>query len=375
MSERNYDMKKVLIFVNSFNVGGVTNFVREIYRNLDRSEYKISFLRLNWNINDFDREIEKNGDRVYYIEDEKLNGIPVLNYKIKQRNMVKKICNAIGTDKFDTAYIHANAVYAIPAARKLGIKNIIMHVHEAVSDFGNNINNSKIMYLLQKNRQRVYNSVNYRVGVSKKACLAKFGIKAKEKFVIIHPPIDIERFNEKIYDKDKIAAEFEIDRKSFNMIHVGRLNRVKNQSFMIEILKEINKTQPAYLHIIGEGELKKQLVEMSEKIGVLDKIHFYPADTNPGIYTIMNCSLLPSFSEAFGMVAVESQLMNVPCFASDKVPEDVDIGLCEFLPLDYTARRWAEIIVGYDYENCNLDKKKAEKFKIDSIIKEVERIL
>ena len=78
-------MKKILVCVNSFNYGGITSLIQDIYRNLDREKYQMSFLRLDWNRNDFDREVISNGDKVYYIENEGLVKVPVLNYYIKQK--------------------------------------------------------------------------------------------------------------------------------------------------------------------------------------------------------------------------------------------------------------------------------------------------
>lgn len=368
-------MKKILVFVNSFNYGGVTSLIQNIYRNLDHSKYKISFLRLNWNINDFDREVIANGDKVYYIENEGLGRVPVLNYYIRQKHMIAKIKKAVGKERFDTAYIHANAVYCIPAAKALGIKNIIMHSHEAVSDFNGNEKKSKLMGYIWNRRMNMYNRlVNFKVGVSNKAIIAKFGEKVinDSNVMVVYPSINMERFNPEIYGNGDC---FDINSNTFNMIHVGRLSPVKNQSFLIDILDETEKIRDAHLYVVGEGDKdKEKLTNYAKEKGVGDKITFLAGDTSPEIYKKMNCSLLPSFSESFGMVAVESQLMGVPCFASTNVPEDVNAGMCTFIDLEKGAKHWAEEILAYDYDNTFLDKEKTREFEIGYIIKKLEGI-
>lgn len=371
-------MKKILVFVNDFTIGGVTSLIQDIYRNLDRNEYRISFVRTVGAVYDFETEVIKNGDKIYCIENEMLNRIPLLNYAVRKNNMVKKVCEAIGDEKYDIAYIHANAAYAVPSAKKLGIPNIIMHVHEAVSDFNGNENKSKITSFVWKNRVKMYNKlVDYKLGDSKKACIAKFGegVVNDPKMMVVNPPINMEKFNPDAYNQEEVERNFQVSKDSFNMLHVGRLCAVKNQKFLIDILKEMKKKRSTALYIVGDGDAdKKLLMEYARDLGVFDDVHFLSGNTTPGIYKLMDCSLLPSFSEAFGMTAVESQLMGVPCFVSENVPEDVDAGMCSFLELNKGAKVWAEKILEYDYENAMIDSEKIKNFDINYTLKKLEEI-
>lgn len=372
-------MKNILVFVNSFNYGGITSLIKDIYRNIDKTKYRMSFVRPDWNHNKFDDEIIGNGDRVFYIQSAALSKIPILNYYIFQKQMVKQIYQAVDKSiKYDVAYIHANARYAIPAAERLGIPNIIFHSHEAISDFKGNEEKSLITRMIWKKRQGMYNRLTtYKVGDSMQACTAKFGKKAvsESSVVIISPPINLERFSPDRYNENDLPDGISINRTEFNMIHVGRLCEVKNQGFMIEILAEMNRKSASHLYIVGEGDTEKEkLLIKAEKYGVSSRVTFLPGNTSPAIYKYMNCSLLPSFSEAFGMVAVESQLMGVPCFASTNVPDDVNVGMCEFVDLDLGAEKWSDIILNYDYDNCSLNTDLVNKFKIESIVERLENM-
>lgn len=370
-------MKKILVFLNSFNYGGVTSLIQDIYRNIDRTKYKMDFIRLDWNRNEFDNEITENGDTVFYINNILLNKIPVLNYAIRRRNMIAQIKHVIGRkEKYDVAYIHANADYAVPAAQKLGIPIVIMHSHEAVGDFKGDEKKSRITAYLWKHRQKMYNrDVTYKVGDSLKACVAKFGdgIIGNQNMKVITPPINFDRFNPDNYLKRDPAISSLIPTNTFNLIHVGRITNVKNQGFMIEILAELNKVLDCRLFIVGDGDTS-HLTDRAKELKVLDEVVFLPGNTSPEIYKYMNCSLLPSFSEAFGMVAVESQLMGVPCFASTNVPEDVDIGMCSFLELEKGALGWATEIAGYDYENKSINEECANSFRIERKIEILEEL-
>ncbi len=371
-------MKKILVFVDTFDFGGVTSLIKDIYRNNNIQKCRMFFVRKNRNINEFDEEIVNNGDTVYYYDDVNLGKIPVLNYKIKSHIMIKRLRKIIGKEKYDVAYIHANAAYCVMAAKKLKIPKIIMHSHEAVSDFGGNEKISKITAFVWNKRVKMYNQlVDFKVGDSKKACIAKFGesVLNEDKMRVIHPPINLDKFNPENYDKEKAVEDFNVDTDSFNMIHVGRLCEVKNQQFMLDILSEIIKTRKCNLYIVGEGDYEKEkLILKAKELGVEKFVHFLPGNTSPAIYTAMDCSLLPSFSEAFGMVAVESQLMGIPCFASTNVPDDVNVGMCSFVDLNKGKESWAKHILSYDYSNCSVNEELAGQFDINVIIESLTKM-
>ena len=368
-------MKNILVCLNNFDVGGVTAVVSSIYKRIDKNNFKMDFIAMKKNSSEFETEILNNGDKIYYISDCGLKHIPFFNYYIREREMIRNILDVVGKRKYDVVHIHANAEVFLTAAKKMNVQIRILHTHEAVTDFRGNEKKSKLTAMIWNSRLKMYNKLStVKAGDSLNACKAKFGdaVVNDPRLQIIYPPVDMEKFNPKAYCKDDIIKEFDIDTSFFNMVHVGRLNPVKNQRFMIDVLREINKIKPSRLYIIGDGDLKDKLKAYAKEQGMEDNVIFLPGNTTPGIYTAMDCSLLPSFSEAFGMVAVESQLMGVPCFASDNVPKDVDIGMCSFMELD--APKWAYNILNYNYDNAQVNDCKKDKFSIDTIINQVSRL-
>lgn len=370
-------MTRILVFVNSFDLGGITSLLQDIYRNLDRSRFSMSFIRPDWNRNAFDAEIIANGDSVYYYEHEFPGQLPVVNYAIYRHNMVKKVCKALkNAPSFDVAYVHSNHSYCLPAAKKLKIPKIVMHSHEAVSDFNGNEEISAITRFLWNRRVKMYNRLaDHKLGDSQKACVAKFGQQVLQdpKMQVIHPAINMEKFNPAAYSRQEAISHFQVDPEKINLIHVGRLCGVKNQPFLIDVLSSLLQTKAACLYIVGNGEDHKQkLIAYAEEKGVLEHIRFLPGDTNvPFLLTAMDVSLLPSFSEAFGMVAVESQLMGVPCIASTNVPRDVDVGMCRFLPIDH-SQVWADAILKNDLGQ--LIPEKSKQFCVDYILEQLSAI-
>lgn len=370
-------MKKILVCVDSFEVGGVTEVIKRIYHNINKNKFQMDFMAVRRLNNDTEKEIVDNGDKIYYLTMPALKSVPYFNYIIRDFYMVKQIKKLIKDEEYVAAYIHAHGNFYLPATKIINIPIRVYHVHEGISDFNGNENKSFITSKLWKKRQKMYNKLSTaKVGDSAKACVAKFGVNTTNDplMEVLYPSVDMEKFNTSSYNEEDIKC-FNINPDSFNMIHVGRLNPVKNQKFLIDILSEIIKIKDSHLHIIGEGDRDKQmLIAYAKEKGVTDKVTFLKGDTSPAIYKAMDCSLLPSFSEAFGMVAVESQLMGVPCFASTNVPTDVDAGICTFLDLEKGAKSWAEAILHYDYANAKINNEKIKEFDIKNIVKRLETI-
>lgn len=365
-------MKKILVCVDDLSVGGVTAVVKSIYENINRDEFSMDFIAVRKLDNDFEKEIVASGDKIYFLKNQPLKNIPVLNYKKQADSMCKQILGVIKKGEYDAVHIHAHPNYFLRAAKKLNIPIRIMHVHEATSDFNGNEKKSKATNLVWKNRQWIYNKyATVKAGDSPKACVFKFGksVEKDNKRVIIYPSVDMDKFNPEKYDKDSIINQFGINTDAFNVIHVGRLNPVKNQRFMIDILEALNKNQLSELYFVGDGTLKQELTDYAKELNLEDKVHFLPPDTTAGVYRAMDCSLLASFSEAFGMVAVESQLMGVPCFASDNVPSDVNVGMCEFLDLELGAEAWAKKMIDYTKEKHMINQELVSQFDIKHNVK------
>lgn len=370
--------RKILVFLDNFDTGGVTSVVRNIYRNIDQTRFEMDFARRNSNLGDFDAEVTKKGNTVYYYSDCGLSKIPVWNYKRRQLYIAKQVISQVRREKkyYDVIHVHANPIIGLYIGMRLNIPIRIMHVHEAVPDFGDNIAKSRIMAYLWKYRKRKYNEwATIKAGDSLKACCVKYGndVVNDKKMKVLYPPVDMLRFNPEQYSSEDVV-EYGVDQQVFNMIHVGRLCAAKNQLFILDILKEMNQRCPAYLYLVGEGPLLESIRNYAKELDVLDRVIFLPGNTTPGLYKLMNCSLLPSLSEAFGMVAVESQLMGVPCFASTNVPEDVDVGMCSFLPLEDGTSKWVDAILGYDYDTCDINSEKLKKFRSEELINSISEL-
>lgn len=142
--------------------------------------------------------------------------------------------------------------------------------------------------------------------------------------ITIKNGILVETFNK----KNKFSLQ-----KNFNIVTVGRLNHFeKGQDLLINAifnLKKNNKS-PVKVYIIGEGESRKYLEELIEKLKLQDTIYLCGSkDQNFLKANLCNYDLFiqPSRVDGFGLTVVEAMCANVPVLVSSgQGPEEITQG-------------------------------------------------
>ncbi|WP_458047769.1 glycosyltransferase [Providencia stuartii] len=126
---------------------------------------------------------------------------------------------------------------------------------------------------------------------------------------------------------------------------VGRLERVKNHEFTINLLSNL----PSYYKLVlaGEGSLRTELENLVLKENLQDRVIFLGGINSVISFLENNVDILlfPSFHEGFGVVAIESQLAGVPIIASTNVPTSTKISnIINYVDLD-DMNSWLDNII------------------------------
>lgn len=113
-----------------------------------------------------------------------------------------------------------------------------------------------------------------------------------------------------------------IDKNCINLLSIGRVEKLKNTYFLLQVLKELVKSNDKY-HLIWIGKPIKKYKEKCLRFikrNHLDKhitfINSIPQNQLRSIYENVDLFLLPSTSEIFGMVLLESIYFKVPVLSS-----------------------------------------------------------
>lgn len=219
-----------------------------------------------------------------------------------------------------------------------------------------------------------------KLGCSEYACKSMYGqdcLKDKRTEVIFNG-IDLDKFNSSKYDKSQLIGKYEVNKSNINFINIGRYTEEKNQLFLIDTFYELNKIRDdIYLTIIGYGELENKIKDHIAKLNLQDKVKLMPHDSCiPEVLSTMDYFILPSLCEGLGIVLIEAQAMGLSCFASNYVPKEANIGLCNYIKLEDGAEKWAEEINDYveNSKNQQIDLDKLIKYDIKNVVKRLEEI-
>ena len=204
-----------------------------------------------------------------------------------------------------------------------------------------------------------------------------------DKVLYIKNGVDEQTFHkDDSISKEEVLKELKVDNEYKNIISfVGKLTHIKGVDTLLKALSIIRDNSILTL-IAGDGELRKELENKAKELK-LNNIVFLgnlPQDELNRIYNIVDLSVVPSRSEAFGLVAAEANMCGAPVVATNVggLPEIVtrDKGLI----IDVDDERNLANSINYilnnknRYNRDNIAKDTKQKYSQETITKKVEKI-
>ena len=188
--------------------------------------------------------------------------------------------------------------------------------------------------------------------------LVKAGL-AEDKIVVRYLGVDTERFAPDPSAREQWARDFNIHPDEIVLSTVSYLRPFKNPQVLVHTCKELAKRKvAARLFVAGDGEMLAALKELSEQLGVEDRIHWLGNVPDPkSLLQASDIFLLASVGEAFGLVLAEAMACGVPIVGSrsGSLVEIVDDGRTGFLATPLDANSFTDAIerLGTDKEMCH----------------------
>lgn len=366
--------KRVLQCIGSLGNGGIENFVFNISKNINKDIFDVDCFVLNKDDKYYYKDMIDNKVNIIYSDRNEIKVFKNIFLFIEILKILKK-------NRYSAIHIHVNTemIPLLIASKLSKIPIICIHSHSAYSPYWNprlfNLK-SKIKIKLQKIFIKII--ATQKLGCSEAACKRLFDNIHEKNVMVIYNGIDIKRFDNRNYDKKEIAKKYNIDSKKKNFIHVGRFDEQKNQIFLLEVFRElVNIRDDIELKIVGYGSLEKDIRKKIKSLNLEDYVEIIDGKSNiPEILSCMDYFLLPSLCEGLGIVLIEAQSMGLQCFASSYIPNEADIGLCEFIDLEIGANNWAKIIdknINRKFKK-SIDKDKLSKYDIKNVTNELEKI-
>lgn len=345
-------MRKVIHVIHDLTTGGAETLVKDYALLINKNKFNLKVICFYRRGSSYETLLEKNKVKVIYLSDYiKIDRTKNIFYKtiftIKMFLVFKKI-----------------------------IKNEnpnIIHSHLAINTlikFSKPSKNTKLYHTVHNEPRILWrkNSIIRRIDFKSTKWLVK---KYKMRFIVLHDDmrkeinqlfgvndsivlnngIDFSRFDKICIKKTTIVRkELKIPQNAFVVGHIGRFMLQKNHDFLVEIFYKIHqKNNNAFLLMIGSGELKNT-IECKLKNYNLENNYLILSNRLdiPDLLNAMDCFVFPSKYEGLGIVLIEAQKMNLPCFISDKVPKYAEISnLVTRFSLNKNEEQWANSIIKY----------------------------
>ncbi|UJF15248.1 glycosyltransferase [Jeotgalibaca sp. MA1X17-3] len=336
---------KILHYIPGFHTGGIESVFLSWYKNINKEEVNFELL-----VRSFDsespmlKEYLEMGGVLHTLQTPSLNPKTMLTFRKQVQTFFKE------HHTYDFLHVHvADDPFVIPAAQKIGIKNIGIHAH--TTGYNESYKSQDLKGMIRKSNIK---RAKYYFACSQEAAdwMFPIEIRKKKQVHIIHNGIDAKSYEFNEETRGQYRKQLNL-KNQFTLIHVGRFSEVKNHPFMLEIFQKVKVKHPnSKMIFIGNGPLFETIEHKIEELRLKDDILLLGARGDVAkIVQAADVFLLPSQFEGLGIAAIEAQAACLPTFVSDRVPQDVAItDLVHFLSLEIPVEEWADQILEHIHD-------------------------
>ena len=333
---------RVLHITEMLSAAGIESFIMNMYRNIDKNKVQFDFLVLRNQKEFYDEEISKLGGRKYYVHSN------ISNTWMRILDEAKQIEKFLKEHHYDIVHIHYTTPLRAPyllAAKRAGVSTRIYHAHSAAVS-----GKSKVKMAVYK----YYRSKIVKWGTDWFGCsIAAAEWIFPQEYVdnnevkIVYNGIDTSRFKYSKEARKRIREELGIA-DEFVLIHTGRFIDQKNQSFVLDIFKDVKrKHAEAKLILLGTGNLLSEVEHKAEKLEIKSDVFFLGVRENVQDYlSAADCYVMPSLYEGLPVAAVEAECSGLPCVLSSNITKEVALtSSIKFLSLNQPIEIWTNEVL------------------------------
>lgn len=326
----------VLHILHSMNRGGAEVMLMNYYRNIDRSRVQFDFLLTEQKRCLFEDEIESLGGRVFRVPLLRMgNPLPYIN---GMKRFLKE------HSEYKIVHSHTSSKSAIPlwVAKLCGIPIRIAHSHNNKSEKGVS---GWVRNFLKIPLKSVATDF-FACGEEAAKWLYGMEMWNSGNVNILTNAIPVEKYEYNVKQRECVRDRYAIQPNTLVLGMVARFSEQKNHMFALDLMKILKKkTCNAKLLLVGDGELKNEIVKKVKNLSLEDEVVMTGVVNDVHNYLqAMDVVLMPSFNEGLGIALIEAQVNGLHCVVSTGVPQEADVtGNVMFLPLD--VKKWVDCIL------------------------------
>lgn len=218
--------------------------------------------------------------------------------------------------------IHAHDWLCYPAgiaAKRATGAPLIVHVHATEVDRTGHCNDSSPIVQIERRGMHEADRVLTVSEHTKNIIINHYGVDP-EKIDVVYNGVDGES-ESVLPEEERVDETKRLKEEGWSIVlFVGRLTLQKGPDYFLEAAKKVLEHRPKTLFVItGSGDMEKQIIERSASLGIADKVVFtgFKRDnTLARLYKSADLFVMPSVSEPFGIVPLESLLNGTPVLVS-----------------------------------------------------------
>jgi glycosyltransferase involved in cell wall biosynthesis len=311
---------KILIVTPYFcpEGGGLENYIYNVSKGLLKKGYKITILC----------STKKGEDK-----EETIDGIRVIRQKPDfifsntpiKLSLLSDITKLIKENDFDLINAHMPVPYyadVAAIASKLSRKPFIATTH------ADNVKGTFLMNAITN----IYNYIFYltTLSLSKEIITpspyyyehSKFLKYFKRKLELVPPGVDIKKYSPR--KSSEIYEKYNIPKNAKVILFAGQMGKFhvhKGVDYLIKAFKLVLDKTPAYLVLVGGGDMIGEYKQACKKLGIQDRVFFSGFISERELiehYRFSSVVVLPStIQEGFGMVLIEGNACGKPVVGTD----------------------------------------------------------
>ena len=343
---------RVLHVVGRMHHGGTETWLLNVLKRIDSTRMRFDFLVHDDRPGPYDEEIRR------------YHGRQITCPLSSGARYLSTLTQLLRREKYDVVHTHVAhfSGLVLASARTAGVPVRVVHLH---LDCSRESRGGLMRRLYQWGAQRlVQMCATHGLAASVPAAKAFFGAQWQRdpRWQVLHCGIDIGR--------QRLITEHLPAEVVKTIIHVGRLDPVKNHALLLDAFHAAQQIAPVHrLVLAGDGPLRSQLEARTKQLGLSECVQFLGAVGNvPELLRASDLFVFPSFSEGLGLAAVEAQGAGIPCFISDRIPAEAVVvpPLIRRLSLSDSVADWGQAMVDLCHTPTAVDPLIAWKLVADS---------
>ena len=367
-------MKKIRILHVTQSVGGVLRYIQMLLKYMDKERFE------NIIVCSYESKREDYGDSIVGFEQVEMQreiSFSDIYAVIKVRKFIKKY-------KPDIVYVHSSKGGAIGRIANIGLKNrCVYNPHGWSFNMECPDRKQKLYTRIEQlaapfcDRIICISDAERKSAIEKKIC-------KEEKLQVILNGIDIEGY-EKSHHNQLTRESLNIPENAYVVGMAGRICPQKAPDIFIRMAKNVKEKIPeAFFMIVGDGEMKEEIVKYADENGLSDSLYITGWIDNAMSYIeIFDIAVLLSRWEGFGLVLPEYMLARKPIVATkvDAIPSIIQDGRNGLLvEKENIVQIYEAIIKIYGDETQNRDmvsngfKDVHTRFDVKRVVREHEKL-